>query len=200
MEIESLSCQKCGGPLDVPTSADFVTCGYCGSALAVRRNGSAHYTELLERLEQHTQYLAGRTEYLRLRDEVEALDAEWQRERRRYLMRRLSGSLRAPTRTYLSSSIAVAVAACALTAWWFYATANAGSGASFFGWIGAVLSLAAVVNAVRVSSKVNGYKLAKEVYRQRRDELLKAMHAAYPQEVPLAEYSPLAGSGQSLQR
>ncbi len=184
----------------MPTSADFVTCGYCGSALAVRRNGSAHYTELLERLEQHTQYLAGRTEYLRLRDEVEALDAEWQRERRRYLMRRLSGSLRAPTRTYLSSSIAVAVAACALTAWWFYATANAGSGASFFGWIGAVLSLAAVVNAVRVSSKVNGYKLAKEVYRQRRDELLKAMHAAYPQEVPLAEYSPLAGSGQSLQR
>src|SRR4028119_96003 len=104
MEIESLSCNKCGAPLDVPTSADYVTCGYCGSALAVRRTGSAHYTELLVRLEQHTEYLAGRTEYLRLRDEVEALDAEWQRERKRYLTRRLNRSLRAPTHAYLISS------------------------------------------------------------------------------------------------
>ena len=182
------------------TSADFVTCVYCGSALAVRRTASAHYTELLERLEQHVEYLAGRTEYLRLRDEVEAVDAEWQRERKRYLTRRLSGSLQAPTRTYLISSIAVAVAACAFTAWWFFATANAGSGASFFGWVGAVLSLAALVNAARVNNRVNNYNLAKQEYKQQRDELLKAMHAAYPQELPLAEYAPSTGIEHQLQR
>ncbi|MDQ3928101.1 MAG: hypothetical protein M3328_03025 [Chloroflexota bacterium] len=193
MEIESLSCNNCGAPLSVPTSADYVTCGYCGSALAVRRTESAHYTELLERLEQHTDYLARRAEYLRLRDELEALDAEWQRDRRQYLTRRLSGSIQAPTRSYLITSVAVAVAACALTAWWFYATANAGPGASFFGWIGAVLSLAALVNAARVSSRVNSYNLAKQGYQQQRKQLLSAMGEVYPQELPQAEHSQ-AGS------
>ena len=184
----------------MPTSADFVTCGYCGSALAVRRTASAHYTELLERLEQHTDYLAGRAEYLRLRDELEALDLEWKRERRRYLTRRLTGSLQAPTRTYLIFSIAVAVVACVLTAWWFFATANAGSAASFFGWIGAVLSLAALVNAARVNTRVNSYNLAKQEYQQQRDELLNGMRAAYPQELPQAEHSLAGDRGYQLQR
>ena len=200
MEIESLSCNNCGAPLDVPFSADFVTCGYCGSPLAVRRTGNAHYTELLERLEQHSEYLAGHAEYLRLRDELEAVDTEWQRERKRYLIRRLNGSLKAPTRTYLIGSIAVAIVTCVLTVWWFFATASAGSAASFFGWIGAVLSLAALVNAVRINGRVSSYNLAKQEYQQQRKELLNAMYAAYPQELPRPEPSLTPDRGHQLQR
>ncbi len=114
METESLSCNNCGAPLEVPASANFVTCGYCRSRLAVRRTESAHYTELLERLEQYTGYLADRAEYLRLRDEVEMLDAEWRHARRRHLVRRLNGTLQAPTRAYLALHALAAAAACLL--------------------------------------------------------------------------------------
>ncbi|MEA2572895.1 MAG: hypothetical protein QOH93_193 [Chloroflexia bacterium] len=191
MELEALSCNNCGAPLEVPTSADFVTCVYCKSRLAIRRTETAHYTELLGQLEAYRDHLADRVEYLRLRDELEGLEAQWQRERRRYFTRRLNGSMQAPTRSYLISSFVVAVAACALTAWWFYATANAGSGASFFGWVGAVLSLIAVVNAVRVTNKVNDYNSARQEYQQQRNEILNGMRAVHPTAVPHPEPSPI---------
>ncbi len=194
MEIESLSCNNCGAPLEVPTSADFVTCGYCGSPLAVRRTPSAHYTELLERLEQHSDYLARRAEYLRLRDELEALDAEWRRERRRHAIRNWRGSLQTPTRSYLITNIIAAVVACALTAWWFYATAtaNAGPGAAFFGWIGAVVSLIAVIRAVGTANKVNTYNIARQAYQQQRIGLLNAINSVYPGTTPHPGASHLA--------
>ena len=49
MELISVSCNHCGAPLEVPPGANYVTCAHCGSRLAVKRTGSAVYTELLER-------------------------------------------------------------------------------------------------------------------------------------------------------
>lgn len=183
MEIESLSCNNCGAPLEVPSTANFLTCRYCGSRLVVRRTETTHYTELMEQLERSTQQLEDQAEYMRLRNAVDALDADWQRERRRHLIRRPNGSVQAPTRWYLGTSIVVALVVFGLTGLWFYASASAGPGASCFGWIGAVISLAAVAHAAWVSNKVSNYNLAKRVYHQERGELLKRMYEVYPQEL-----------------
>jgi hypothetical protein len=193
MEIESLSCNNCGAPLDVPLPASFITCGYCGSPLSIRRTEGIHYTLMLEQLEEHTADLTRRAEYLRLRDELETVDTEWVRERKQYLTRRLSGTLQAPTRSYLVRSIGMAVVACVLTTWWFFATANAGSGASFFGWIGAVFSVIAIANATRITTNANNYNIARQEYQQQRKELLNGMHAAHSSKVPHVEQSPTMG-------
>lgn len=58
MELETLSCNNCGAPLQVPENANFVSCAQCGSQLAVKRNESARYTEVLQRLDTRTTEMA----------------------------------------------------------------------------------------------------------------------------------------------
>jgi DNA-directed RNA polymerase subunit RPC12/RpoP len=175
VEIESLSCNNCGAPLDVPSTANFLTCRYCGSRLVVRRTETAHYTELVERLEDQA-------EYLRLRDDLDALDEDWQRERRRYLILRPNGTLQAPTRWYLGTSIVVGLVVFGLTGGWFYASANAGPGAWFFGWFGAIMCLAVLAYTLRVANKVGKYNKAKQAHQQQRRELMARLYEVYPQE------------------
>ena len=182
VETESLSCNNCGAPLEVPSTANFLTCRYCGSRLVVRRTETAHYTELMERLEQYSQQLEDQAEYLRLRDDLDALDNEWQRERRRYLIRRPNGTFQAPTRWYLGTSIVVALVVFGLTGGWFYASANAGPGAWFFGWVGGILCVAALAYTLRVGIKVGNYNKAKQAYKQQRGELLARLYQVYPLE------------------
>jgi protein-S-isoprenylcysteine O-methyltransferase Ste14 len=136
----------------------------------------------MEQLERSTQQLEDQAEYMRLRDALDALDADWQRERRRHLIRRPNGSWQAPTRWYLGTSIVVALVVFGLTGAWFYASANAGPGAWFFGWIGAIICVAALAYVVRVGNKVSHYNKAKQVYQQERRELLTRLYQVYPQE------------------
>ncbi len=50
--LQLLNCNACGGPLDVHSTANFVTCSHCGSQLAVKRNETVAYTEVLKQVEQ----------------------------------------------------------------------------------------------------------------------------------------------------
>lgn len=54
MELLSLSCNKCGAPLSVPSRTNFITCSYCKSQLAIHQEGGAIYTELLGQIDQKT--------------------------------------------------------------------------------------------------------------------------------------------------
>jgi hypothetical protein len=137
----------------------------------------------MDRLEQYTQQLEDQSEYMRLRDALDVLDAEWQRERRRYAIRRPNGSLQAPTRWYLGTSIVVTLVVFGLTGWWFYASANAGPGAWFFGWVGAIMCVIALAYTARVANKVSNYNKAKQAYRQEREELLTRLYQVHPQEI-----------------
>ncbi len=77
MKLEALSCNKCGAPLDVPSSANFATCSYCNSRLAIKREGGAHYTEVLDRIDTRTERMSGDLTAVRLHSELERLDREW---------------------------------------------------------------------------------------------------------------------------
>lgn len=54
MELLSMSCNKCGAPLEVPAGTSFVTCTYCKSSLAIHRTGNAAYTEVLAQIDHKT--------------------------------------------------------------------------------------------------------------------------------------------------
>jgi DNA-directed RNA polymerase subunit RPC12/RpoP len=85
MQVEAVNCNKCGAPLEVSASTNFVTCAHCGSRLAIKRTGSSAFTETLERLDQKTDAMAQQLAELRYHAELERLDREWEQERRKYL-------------------------------------------------------------------------------------------------------------------
>ena len=73
-----LSCARCSAPLEVPEGVDLITCGSCGTRLAVKRTGSVAFTRQLNELRERTDRIAGDVRRLTLRDELAALDRLWE--------------------------------------------------------------------------------------------------------------------------
>jgi DNA-directed RNA polymerase subunit RPC12/RpoP len=48
--IEKLSCNSCGGPLEVPERTRYLNCNHCGQSLAVKHSETATFTEAMEQL------------------------------------------------------------------------------------------------------------------------------------------------------
>ncbi|MGA0868549.1 MAG: hypothetical protein ACO3UM_06430, partial [Planctomycetota bacterium] len=84
METQAISCNHCGAPLQVPSSTRFVTCGHCGSQLRIERSKDAIFTEVLEDMRATQTEMAADLETLRLQNELERIDREWDRESHRY--------------------------------------------------------------------------------------------------------------------
>ena len=58
--------------VEVPEKVRFITCEYCDSKLAVQRNATAAYTEVVERLEKHTRKLSDNVETIKRAIEIGA--------------------------------------------------------------------------------------------------------------------------------
>ena len=82
MELERLVCNSCGAPLEVPSSAKFVTCSHCSGVLQIRRTESAIYTELLADIAEKTEELSERIDDLATNSELNAIDNQWQIDRK----------------------------------------------------------------------------------------------------------------------
>lgn len=81
MKVISLSCDRCGAKLDVPSKANYVTCTFCQTRLKVQRGETAVVTEALEKLSSEIHSLK--------RDaSVARLDREWEASRERFQTRR----------------------------------------------------------------------------------------------------------------
>ena len=85
MEIETVSCNSCGGPLDITAGTNYVTCGHCGSRLAVKRTASSAFTESLGEIAENTAAMTDHLANLNYHAELERIDREWEQERRGYL-------------------------------------------------------------------------------------------------------------------
>jgi DNA-directed RNA polymerase subunit RPC12/RpoP len=84
VNVMSVSCSKCGAPLNVPQSVNFVTCTYCGSSLEVKNNGGVIYTEILNRIGSNTDHMALDLRAIRIQMAVDALDAHWREYSRQF--------------------------------------------------------------------------------------------------------------------
>ena len=175
MIVETIACNNCGAPLNVPPTANFATCAHCNSQLVIRRNDTARYTETLDRIEGYTERIAEDVEYIRLQNDLERLDREWQVERRRFLMRERRGASRLPTRGYVISRVLVSIVALVLVTFWFGFASSAGDAALFFGWFGLVVVAITLVSAVTSLIKGVNYAAAKQEYHRRRQEILRRL-------------------------
>ncbi len=82
--MESLNCNSCGAPLEVPDSANYVKCNHCGQQLVVRRSESATFTEAVDRLAETTEALSEQVEELSRHNELAELDRRWELERENF--------------------------------------------------------------------------------------------------------------------
>ena len=85
-------CIKCGANLRVAPDANHVCCQYCNSELQVVRDGSVLTTRLLESMEEMKGDLGHKLEILRVQNEIERLDREWNLQRHEFMVHGKNGS------------------------------------------------------------------------------------------------------------
>ena len=105
MQIESLNCNHCGAPLEVPQTAKFIKCNHCGNQLVIRRSESATFTETVEQLAETTENLTAQVSKLTKQNEVEALDRQWDREKESFMVADKHGTKHLPSKSRLNGTI-----------------------------------------------------------------------------------------------
>lgn len=84
--LESLLCNSCGAPLEVPGSANFIKCNHCNTTLKIQRSSGATTTEAIEKLTETTQGLSQQLERLARQNELEKLDRNWESHRQSFVV------------------------------------------------------------------------------------------------------------------
>ena len=74
MNLDTIACNQCAAPLSIPEAAKFVTCNHCHANLAIRRNDSVKYTEIVEKIAEQTANLAEQVAHLRYQNELERIE------------------------------------------------------------------------------------------------------------------------------
>ena len=76
-QLTAVSCNRCGGTLDVGERTSFTTCGFCGTQLRVERSATALATVELDELRDRTDTLERNVQALRSDKRVAQLDRQW---------------------------------------------------------------------------------------------------------------------------
>ncbi len=80
MELISIACDRCGAPLRVPSTSNFVTCQHCQTQLAIQHNDNSAWTTQLDRIDRQTQQISEQVAQLRQETQQERLNRESPRE------------------------------------------------------------------------------------------------------------------------
>ncbi|HEX8523462.1 MAG TPA: hypothetical protein VF669_14510 [Tepidisphaeraceae bacterium] len=166
-EVISVRCNHCGAPLEVSRTSRFVTCSYCKSQLEIRRSGSAVYTEVLEQIEQRTQRIEEDVQAIKLQNEIEALDREWEAQRQSLMVRNKHGVAQMPS--VVGGAIG-AVFAVVVGIGWIAITTSFGA-PGFFPLFGVLFILLGVVGGITSMVKAGAYQNAEADYLRRREKL-----------------------------
>ena len=176
MKLEQLACNSCGAPLEVPESANFVTCNHCSTQLTVNRSASVTFTEAFDRLAGSTEELTDRLDDLVAQNAIEALDRDWQQERKQDVTIHKSGDETIPTEDgAVKSGIGGAIfgAFWAILAITFMADAPFLLPKLLFPGIGVLIIVGSLMSIGTTQDKARKYSVAEKRYLARRDELLE---------------------------
>ena len=173
MQAVSVTCNHCGAPLTVGETTRFATCKHCGRQLKIVHGESSTYTEVLEAVAGHTEQIARDTAVIRLQNELEQIDREWQADRERYFVSTKNGHREPPS----MGGIAAAGVAAVFGIGWMIFASQMGAPA-IFPLFGLVFIAVAVIGVFSGMSKLQGHESAETVYRKRRAELLAKLRDA----------------------
>lgn len=184
IELQKLSCNSCGAPLEVLQSANFATCNHCSTQLAIRRTSTATFTEQLEGLATRQAELQERLRIAELDNQIARIDLEWQCEREQYLVGGNGGANQEPTETMpliglIFGFVGVVMLLASILA---------------IEWLGPGLILVAfgLIYYCWGTAKVRGFKNAETRYQQKRKYLTRERSA----EKPIMASEPLTADRQ----
>jgi DNA-directed RNA polymerase subunit RPC12/RpoP len=186
METQPLVCNNCGAPLQVHSTTNFVTCMHCRSQLAIKRTDSSAYTEVLEGISTHTGRMSEDLETIRLQNELERVDREWQLTREKYMVQGNSG----PEVPTILSSVGGCVFAAILAGIFAYLTVASAVGRGLSYWVligGALVLLVLSLGFLGVffgRRAVSRYTGAEQAYTAQRERLLSQINARQRQHEP----------------
>lgn len=169
-KISKVCCQGCGSPLGIDDATRYVTCNHCGSSLEVIHGESTTHTRLLEQLQNTTEQLTHQVKLLKLQNDLERLDREWDRFRETVLPRLSDGSFVEPSSTdwtAFGTTVIVIGAIAALTGFF--------PGAGEMRLFGLMTIAVGVGCLTRDNSSATDFHRTKERYLSRRDQLRDAI-------------------------
>jgi hypothetical protein len=168
MKVTKVCCQGCGADLQIDESIRFVTCNYCNARLEVVHDETVTHTKQLDKIERTTVELANNLKVIKLQNDLERLDREWDNQRNGLLVRSKDGSLSEP------SSVGSMVGGVVVIVFGiFWTVTAAGMGApGFFPLFGLVFIGFAVFGMISGASKASQYRSEQAVYQGRRDALI----------------------------
>lgn len=111
MQISTVNCAKCGTPVNVGETTNFVTCLLCGARLAVKRTDDSVFTEVAPEGSEVAQEVVKRAEPTaqerneairakkreRLIQDIEKINGEWEKEAKGWGQRYHNGKDAIPT-------------------------------------------------------------------------------------------------------
>jgi hypothetical protein len=180
MELESIACNNCGAPLQVPTSANYVTCNHCATQLAVRREASISYTEKIDQIGERTDHLVQELAQVRFQQALDAIDRKWERDSKQYMIRGKHGHESLPSET---AAILCGIGAAGALLFAIVGGVNGTPVALFAGVVSVMLGITALMQGAKASQ----YKKAHTRYQRRRGAL------------SVAEFLPGGRLGQSIE-
>ena len=167
--IESLLCNSCGAPLEVPDSANFIKCNHCDTQLAIRRDNSVTFTETIDRLAKSTEALQEEVKQLSAQQAIADLDRQWQIEREGFYINGENGSRHLPSE---GASVVGGIIAVGFGIFWTMGTLSAGA-PGFFPLFGLLFIGFGIFGAIHGHQKAGDYKAAEARYRRERSRLRK---------------------------
>lgn len=174
MKVTKVCCQGCGADLDVDEGIRFVTCNFCGARLEIVHDDTVTHSKLLEKIGQQTDAMADDLKVIRLQNELEQLDREWQVDSQRFMVSDKHGHTRPPSAI---GGLFMAVVGVAFGIFWISQATRMGA-PGIFPLFGLVLIGAAIFAAINGMAKSSGMNRARSSYEGRRRQLLERIRQA----------------------
>jgi hypothetical protein len=174
MKLINLTCNHCGAPLEAAEGTKFLTCRFCSSRLAIEHSESAFYTRVLEAIENQTSALSQDLETIKIQNEIERLDREWQMERDQLCHRTKSGKLAEPS-PWEAGCGAVFQGAFGLVWFGLFLIAAMASDQPLLGFmalIGLIIAILAIVAFTNGVQEARRFESVRTDYESRRRQLV----------------------------
>lgn len=174
MSVTKVCCQGCGADLEVDEEIRFVNCNYCGAKLEIVHDRTTTHSRVLEKLEKRSDEMAGDLKVIRLQNDLEKLDREWDREMQGFMVTGKDGEKSLPS---AAGSMIGGVVAIIFGVFWIGFASSMGA-PGFFPLFGLVFIAFAVFGMMRNGIKATGYQEAESRMQGRRRELVEALERA----------------------
>ena len=158
IQLESINCGNCGAPLQIPETAQFVTCNHCKSSLAVKRMESITLTEKLEQTSERLDETEKKLAELVYRNELSEETRRWERQRESLMVTDKHGNKSKPS----------AIAGAAVFAVTLVMAVLIGQGIGFGAFLFPLFGIAAFLHSLK---KQQEYEAAYRRHKRRRREI-----------------------------